>query len=295
MKRLFEKLVATYNGYPVCYRFYVASLLVYLAGFVFYYSAGTPSLIAVTTVASVLIICGFVVWCFPVVRWLHGVWDRPFGKTPIVLLHLVALLVATACGRYAVSEALGLPPQSFDLTVGFLTLVFYIPSLLGVIAVFLLFAALVFLPIALLGFMFNTVRQHIISFLSIFGFKAEDRPGNEILFFHIAGALISSVLLASGYTYLTSNLSPGFKVMTRFIAVRSDFHKARHYPGSKVDEYVHPLENGFIAYARQEEGKHIVIGVRLQLADPLDVQIERVSSIKQMISKAMEDSATNKE
>lgn len=284
MGMLFEKMLGKCRDYPVPYRFYVASLFVYFVGFGFYSYAGTPSLNVVTLAASALIICGFVVWCIPIARWLHAVWDRPFGKTPIVLMHLLALLASTACARFAVAESLGLPPQSFDLTVGFLALLFYVPALLGIMAVVLGFFAVVFMLIAAIGLVVDTVWQQMLAILSIFGFKLDQKPVRNMMFFHIAGALIGSVLLALSYSYLTENFSSAFKTMTRVIALRSDFHKAPNYPGYRSGEYVHPLENGFIAYAREEEDKSVAFGVRLQPTEKQDVAIESIPSIKKIVS-----------
>ncbi|WLG55109.1 hypothetical protein PSH77_20920 [Pseudomonas extremorientalis] len=87
--------------------------------------------------AMAVLISGFTLWCLPAVRWLYDAWDKPFAKTPIVLLHIFILLVATVLARSLVAESLGLPPQSFDLTTSFLVILFYLPAWMIVAAVVL--------------------------------------------------------------------------------------------------------------------------------------------------------------
>lgn len=124
MLALKAKLLAKFQQYSVSQRFYLASVVTYLITIAASQYTGISALTIGTTVAAALIICGFIAWCIPFARWLHTAWEKPFAKTPIIIMHLLALLISTACARFTVAETLGLPPQSLDLTVGFLALLF---------------------------------------------------------------------------------------------------------------------------------------------------------------------------
>lgn len=289
MIALKAKLLAKYRQYSVPYRFYLGAMITYLIALATYPYMGMSAFTIGTTLAYMLIICGFIAWSIPFARWLHTAWDKPFAKTPIIIMHLLALLMSTACARFAVADTLGLPPQSFDLTVGFLALLFYIPSWLGVVAILLCLAALMIMILTLVSLLFEAVWQHISPFAALLGFQTEPKQSRIIVMFHSAGAMIISVFFAVSYVYLTDNFSPPFKVMTKVIALRSDFHKVPNYPDVLAQEYVHPLENGFIAYAREQDDHSVIIGVRLQSSEPHDVVVSTIPSFKESITAIAED------
>lgn len=280
MIALKAKLLAKFQQYSVSQRFYLASVVTYLITIAASLYTGISALTIGTTVAAALIICGFIAWCIPFARWLHTAWDKPFAKTPIIIMHLLALLMSTACARFAVAETLGLPPQSFDLTVGFIALLFYIPSWLLVVAILLGLTAVLIMVIAMISLPFEAAWQHMTRLAALLGFQAKSKQSRSMIMFHGAGALIISVLFAMSYDYLTDNFSPAFKAVTKVIALRSDFHKAPNYPDVRTGEYVHPLENGFIAYAREQEDKSVIIGVRLQPAENYDVVVSTIPPLK---------------
>lgn len=280
MKGLKAKLLAKFGQYSVSQRFYLASVVTYFITFVASLWTGTPAVTIGTTVAAALIMCGFIARCIPFARWLHTAWDKPFTKTPIIIMHLLALLISTACARFAVAETLGLPPQGFDLTVSFLALLFYIPSWLFVVAILLGLTAMLITVIAMISLLFEAAWQHMTQLAAFLGFRAIFKQSRSMIMFHAAGALIISVLFTMSYGYLTDNFSPAFKAVTKVIALRSDFHKVPNYPYVRTGEYVHPLENGFIAYAREQEDKSVIIGVRLQPAQNYDVVVSTIPPLK---------------
>ncbi|MCM2380147.1 hypothetical protein [Pseudomonas marginalis] len=286
MIALKAKLLAKFLQYSVSQRFYLASVITYLITVAASLYTGRSALTIGTTAAAALIICGFIAWCIPFARWLHTAWDKPFAKTPIIIMHLLALLMSTACARFAVAETLGLPPQSFDLTVGFLALLFYLPSWLLVAAVLLGLTAVLITVIAMISLLFEAAWQHMTHLAALLGFQAKFKQSRGMIMFHGAGALIVSVLFAMSYDYLTDNFSPAFKTVTKVIALRSDFHKSPNYPGVRTGEYVHPLENGFIAYVREQEDKSVIIGVRLQPDENYDVVVSTIPPFK-VAMKAM--------
>lgn len=271
-----SKLLEKLQQYSVCQQFYLASATTYALTFLATPYMGVSALTVGTTVAATLIVFGFIAWCIPFARWLHDAWDKPFAKTPIIIMHLLALLISTASARSAVSETLGLPPQSFDLTVGFLALLFYIPSWLLVVAILLGVTAILIMLFTLISVPLEIVWRHIIHLAALLGFQTKIKQSKDMFIFHSAGALMVSVIFAISYGYLTDNLSPAFRILTQIIAIKSDFHSTPNYPGVEAVEYIHPLENGFIAYAREQEDKSLIIGVRLQPAESYDVVVSTI-------------------
>ncbi len=236
-----------------------------------------------------MIIGGFVMWCLPAVRWLHGVWDKPFAKTPIVLLHVFVLLVATVLARSLVAEALALPPQTFDSTVGFLVLLFYLPAWMIVAALVLAFVGFFLTLITLLQLPLEGAMQHLILLIRAFGGAVSIRQTRSIVLFHSVGAFVASILLLQSYAYLATNYQPRLYTLVRIIALKSDFYSAPLYPGVRPEEYIHPLENGFTAVAQAQADKSVIISVRSQEGSSEPRQIgEPIPSPKQLLAPLIE-------
>jgi hypothetical protein len=108
---------------------------------------------------------------------------------------------------------------------------------------------------------------------------------------HSAGAMLTGSILMATYVGLTTNFQPWIYSSIRLVAVLSDFQPAIAYPGVKPEERVHPLENGFIAAARQLGDHSISITVRKQLEDFKDQSEHPVAvpipSIQQVIAPAI--------
>lgn len=250
---------------------------------------GNVVLDVAATLSSAAIIGGFVMWCVPAVRWMRDVWEKPFGKTPVVLLHVLVLLVATVLSRFVVSEALGLPPQTFDMTVGFLVLIFYIPAWMIVAAVTLTIFGFIMFAASMARILIEAPVQYVATALKMAGCNITTKSNLGLAIFHSIGAIIAGIFLLASYTFLTQKYQPWIHSSVRLIAVLSDFQPAINYPGVLPGERVHPLENGFIAFARSQDDKSLIIGIRSQrtdtdnrlLADPLP-------SMKQMISPLLE-------
>lgn len=284
MQALKARLIDRYTQASIPQRFYAAAIATYLIGCLVFWNQGFAALEGVSMITCGLIISGFIAWCYPLLRWLHSSWERPLAKIPLVILHLLVLLIATACARHAVSESLGLPPQSFDLTVGLLALLFYIPAWLGVLATLIT-------PFALLGWLLTGLGlglDHIWHLLTRLtggiGYRPVLKRYLGPLLFHCTGALMGSLLLASSFGYLTANFGPAFQTATRLTVLYSDFHDAPNYPGVQSGERVHPLENGYVAYARQREDKGLEFGVRLQASDAPEKEILTIASPKPAIA-----------
>lgn len=270
MSKYIQWLKNKYTEMPVPYRFYTAALVSFFLG-LFLARVWDKAVIDVaSTISSALVIGGFLMWCLPAVRWMRDVWDKPFGKTPIVLMHVLVLLLATSLSRFVVSDALGLPPQTFDLTVGFLALLFYIPAWMAVAAVIVtIFGFLQFLAILIIVLIAESLKILSPLFKAI-GFNYSPIQNSAMALSHSAGAIATGLFLVTSYSFLTEAYQPWFLSAVRFTAVKADFHPATNYPGVSSGERVHPLENGYLAYARVQDDKSLVIGVRSQDTNKYD-------------------------
>lgn len=243
-------------------RFYVSSIAVFVIGLLLSLIFGISAFNTATTLTSAMIVCGFVAWCIPAARWMASVWGKPFVKVPLVLLHVLALLVSTALSRSVVAETLGLPPQTFDLTVGFLTIALYIPAWMAVAAISLtIFGVSIFVISALKALVFNSLAI-IAPALSLISNRFKLRNYIHTYFFHAIGALIAGAYLLNSYGFLTEGYPPWVHASVKIIAVVSDFQSVENYPDAQPGERIHPMENGYLAFARKTDDKRIVIGVR---------------------------------
>lgn len=271
------RLKVKFQGMNWSGRFYSFSVIVTVLGMFLSVLMGSAILNNAILIASIGFVVGFMFVCLRIYRWFISVWDKPFGKAPVILLHLLVLLISTAISRWIVAEALGLPAQSFDITVGFLVLAFYIPAwlLLGAF-VFTLLGFLLLIGVGL-GALFLIPLSVIASLLNIFNLlpylrKAWSKVAPERLSFidvqgHSVGALLSGIILINLYGALVSDVRPWFYSSVRLIAVLSDFQPAVNYPGVHAGERAHPLDNGFIAVAKELADKSIEIVVKKQIED----------------------------
>lgn len=262
-----DGLKVRYRKTSIPYRFYIASVATILCGLVLSRFLGDTAFNAAGGLSSLLIISGFFMWCVPAIQMWMVAWERPFAKLPLILMHLFALLIATALARSMVSQALGLPPQSFDLTVGFLALLFYVPAGMAIAAVILTVVGCLLFLISVVLFIFLGSAQILAPLLAGLGFKKLPKRDSFMTYFHSVAALLAGYLLMAGYSFLTGTYNPGVLEFIRYLAVKSDFHSSPNYPGVTVDEWVHPLENGYIAYVRMKKGEGIQISVRFQQVD----------------------------
>ncbi|UZE21217.1 hypothetical protein LOY67_14265 [Pseudomonas sp. B21-056] len=260
-----------------------------IAGYLLAYLLDDLLLNIAITLAMAMIVGGFIMWCLPTVRWLHGAWDKPFAKTPIVLLHVFVLLVATVLARDLVAEALGLPPQTFDMTSSFLVLLFYLPAWMLVAAMVLAVAGFILTLITLIQLPLEGAMRYLIQLIRTFGGPIPIRQTRSTVLFHSIGALVASILLLKSYAYLATNFQPRLYTLVQIIALKSDFHLAPLYPGVKSREHIHPLENGFIAVAQDQSDDSVIISVRSQEGTSEPRQIgEPIASPKQMLVPLIE-------
>lgn len=209
---------------------------------------------------------GFAIWLWP---WLQRIWHWPIGKLAITLLHGGVLLLSIIPARLLVAEALGLPPQDFDVTVTFCVLLFYLPVWLIVFEVCTLLFAFIRLIVSGL-FSFTTYFPiNVLVLLIAKLFPAESRPrlfleqgiGKFVWrgFVHIIGVMF----FALGITFFWQWYSPAtrsLKPIVRAVAYFADFQQVSLYPGVDVNRRLRLHENGVVSYA-EERGWDIIISV----------------------------------
>ncbi|TSJ82526.1 hypothetical protein FG002_022205 [Chitinimonas sp. BJB300] len=91
------------------------------------------------TLSYIGFIVGFLVWFKPS---YYKIKERTIGKLAINITHAVAILISLIFARIQVADALGLPPQGFELTVSAVALIFYLPALAIIVSLLLLFGAM---------------------------------------------------------------------------------------------------------------------------------------------------------
>lgn len=177
---------------------------------------------------------GFVSWSLP---WLRIFWHHAIGRAILLGLNVLVLLLSTALARNVVAAAIGLPPQDFELSVGFVALVMY-P--LGWCLVFAIPVALLVLAFQLAAFlqgMLGGLRNRTAASLS----------GHCLGTFAL---LMAMAIVAEGYSTVQKHIHPA----VRWIAFFSDYQIAPAYPGIHVGERVRLHENGVISFPVIENG-----------------------------------------
>lgn len=258
LKRLWQK----YSAASGAARWYIGAVFVFAIGLVVPWGRESG-----TNIAAFMIVVGFVLWCVPWAHRMREAWDRPIARVPIVLLHILALLVATVLGRHLVAITLGLPPQTFDLTVGFLAILLYIPAWLIIASVIIPVLGVILVVSGVIWSGAVSLQHQAIYMVSAFGGRIAPWQAKDMLMLHGVGAIFSGVFLLAGYAYLDARYSDWLGQAVKVIAVKSDFYPARNYLGVAEDEYIHPLENGQTAFVRLTPGlrvSEIKIGVRAQ-------------------------------
>lgn len=218
----------------------------------------------IALLAVIAFAVGFASWVGP---QLKKIWDSSFGKLALALLHGLVLLLSAILARFLVAEALRLPPQDFDLTIGIWTLVLYLPvwlctisvltSLFGVIAMFYILVLIIV----------NGLRE-IASIFSLLLAPASLTPvslqrgasGFEIKgWWHVMGVLAVLTLVAYIWTWSFAEIR-SLGPLIRWVAYCADFQEASLYPGIEVNKKFRLHENGVVSYA-ERQGWDISISV----------------------------------
>lgn len=185
------------------------------------------------TIGTAGFAAGFALWARPLVE--SALQRRP-GKLALAIVHATLLLVSLAIARNLVAAATGLPPQDFDLTVGFVALLCYLPALALAATIATGIAAMVF---QLLFFTRSLLRKPLAAVAMTIG--------------HMTGALALCSLVAQLLQVVElqhHHLYPA----VRWIAYYSDYHAVPAYPGIAAGARVRLHENGVISTAVKQRG-----------------------------------------
>jgi hypothetical protein len=170
--------------------------------------------------------------------WIQMIWRSYLGKIGIALLHGFVFLLSTIPARMLVAEALGLPPQDFDLTVTLFAVLFYLPLWLWVIVVlsmllsiFFTVAFFVMMPLQSLGNI-NQMFEHLSSKIARFRQRIDDASSKIGDLFFGAMITLMTVMFITWYVWdsfpiVTRTLAPAVRAVAYF----ADYQKASAYPG----------------------------------------------------------------
>lgn len=176
---------------------------------------------------------GFTIWSWP---YLTRVWAFPLGRACVAAIHVLVLLLSTACARFVVASSLRLPPQDFDLTVAFIALVFYVPAWSIVMSVMLACIAIIFELMAILSM-----------------FITKEFGGFMKWIAHMVGALAICFFSQWVFKFSVDNEAE-LRPLVKWIAFFVDFHPAPLYPGIQEGERIRLHENGVISVAAIKGG-----------------------------------------
>lgn len=275
-----------YSEASVSDLFYILSMATYVFGVFLARWFGRVSMDYASVIGMLGVGAGFMAWCLPIaIRWTKSAWDTHVGKVCVALVHLLVLLIATSMSRRLVSDALGLPPQTFDLTVGFLVVIFYIPALMAVASIMMFLASWGLMIVGGAYMCVRTILSFLKPMLEVVGVKREIPKPSFSTALHSVGAVLVAVGLMGSSSFMSNLHQPWIYSTVRVLAVLSDFTPAVDYPGVQPGERVHPLENGLIAFANPGADKTIAISIRKQ-EDGIQPYLvgQPIPSVKEMVS-----------
>ncbi len=233
---MFKSLVTRFLNLQLPYRLYlIATFFAVISILVIVVSPKSFQIFVYCAVAAYAI--GFIIWSWPIVK---SFWKSAIGKLVIVVSHLVILIFSTASARDLVAHSLMLPPQDFDLTVGLLALLLYIPTW-GIVAS---------LALAILFFLL---------YIASLAIGAVGRPLSKPLV-HSLGVLMLFLIVMGALEKFYAN-EKHIIPFVRLAALFLDYHPAENYPGVRKGERVRLHENGIISVAELTESG-VVISVR---------------------------------
>lgn len=179
-------------------------------------------------VASHGFLVGFITWAWPAAK---ARWETMMGTIAKAIIHVLAILIATAVARYQVSMAMGLPAQDFELTVSFVALLLYLPALAFILSLLLA-------P----SFLFGLVLLLVAVFR-----ENEMREGRVLTgVAHVIGAVGLSIY-AGQFFHWSAQDKPDAHMAVRLLAAVVDYQPSSLYPGIKKGQRVRLHENGVVS------------------------------------------------
>jgi hypothetical protein len=231
------------------YKLYAAGYLIIFAWILLHALVGNSVwLIPILLFGVALYFWGFLSWSKPVVQNILESW---WGKWAFGIVHAFLLIFSLVYARIVVAKALEMPPQYFDVTIGLVALISYVPVSIG-------FFALVMLALGVLMFLSAFVAKSGSDFIAyslrpLFGSilwlerskKRLKSYANKTLL-HAFGALVAlvlSALLLDGFGWISHYSMPGI----RLFAYVADFQPAGRYPGVPCNGRMRLQDNGVVA------------------------------------------------
>lgn len=226
------------------------SVLMLVAGVLILLPRTTPGTLSLFAAGPLLLfMAGFLIWIVPK---LLAIGRSQVGTAPLVVVSAVLAPLCLGWARQCVGKDLQLPPQSFDVTVGLLT-VLLIP--IGWAAVAASILILVFVMSVFAAMTSQVFRPLVAMFaLTPTGWLARSLEKVEATersaFNHGMGAFVSAAvitLLVGSYASAVLN-----RDVVRLAAYGLDFSYADKYPGIEPGRRIRLLDNGYVAYAERQ-------------------------------------------
>ena len=268
LSRQLERLKLKWRALPTPYRFYAVAIALAVVGSIRIYFATEHSWVfdAAISISAILFGLGFVLWVKP---WLQDKWQTSHGKLLLAGMHTAILFIAVIPSRYFISNALGLPPQDFEITVRIFAVELYPALWLILLSFSLLVASLILLLLTALCIVstypiFNDLLLLASKFLSAqskmrsFIESGRDQFISRALG-HVMGAIFVSLAAAVVWD-LHSKFLLDNSAIIRWVAYATDFHQSKSYPGVDSTKKLRLHENGVVSYA-EPEGRDIKITV----------------------------------
>lgn len=248
------------------YKMYLFSTLAMVIAGVFEQMSSTRVVFFFMIVSFILFALGFVIWIWPLLRKM---WKTSVGKVCVSLLHLFIFIISNALARETVGVALGLPAKDFDLTVNFLSLLFYVPMWMTLIAALFILGFFLFLGYFIVTVPFCTFLRNVIQCVELrwkiqvlkrfnivsYGSETFFVKGfcNAVGAFLIGVIIFSIVFSYAKYENKILNIVP-------YVSFICDYKPASKYPGILSGERVCFHANGVASVASLTEN-----GVKIQI------------------------------
>jgi len=246
MQKIWDWLKQRWFARKLHDKFYLAALILLLVPFLLMlFRVNNVTLIDIASAPSFLcFVIAYITWWIP--KFLR-MWRSDIGRLPLIWLNALLFPISAGLARVVVGKAVGLPPQSLDLTVNLLAILSF-PVLWG--ALFYLISVLHAVAILIVGMLFTAAEgaSDSMSPLTNDADAGASMEGNgRWLVNHGVGGLLTGVFIGlTIWGYTTSVYSERF---VRFAAYCLDFEYAAQYPGIDHNRRMRLLDNQYAAYA----------------------------------------------
>ena len=255
---LFDQAKQKWQSLDITSHFYIVGITILLFWFL-----GTPFSKepfsgfrnALMWAGNALFAAGFLFWVIPL---LKAKWKTKAGKWIISILHAAVLFLAIIPSRILVADALGLPPQDFEMTVATLTILIYVPLWVVLVAACTsMVGLLLLLPLLVVGLLSPILAVDGLLRLSPRCRSVIQLKWNLIcqsawkFYGHGVGAMV--ICLLSWHAVDESNTWIANPTLIKWVAYISDFQFAPSYPGIDKAKRLRLHENNVVSYAERDD------------------------------------------